>query len=434
MASGRNTKFDKVLVIAGAIASINIVSILGTTFLDLNEKTKYKLILIQGLLATQSVMFFSARYLWIRVCSPLFNSPSFINRVLFTFVMAVLILAQGSIVLGTIFSGVEPHWISLSSYTSLGVLILLTTTTAIFDAATWMFGVLNIRSGLFTSRAHYTRIQVIAIILISITLAVLALHNGFKDPVVKKIKIPLKNLPPEMNGFTIVHLPDLHVGPTIGKTMLERVVRTTNQLNADAIAITGDLVDATVYQIRQAVKPLLKLKAKYGVYFVTGNHEYYTGDVDGWLKELEYLGVTPLHNAHVMLTHPNQPHAKICLAGEDDVEGKFLRSGDHGSDINKALKGVDNNIPTVLLAHQPKAAKLALDSHSVDLALTGHTHGGQLFPIHLWHLVREPYFAGLYRHKSGSYVYVSSGVYFWGMPMRLWSEAEITHVTLTTAA
>lgn len=112
----------------------------------------------------------------------------------------------------------------------------------------------------------------------------------------------------------------------------------------------------------------------------------------------------------------------------------FCRSGEHGIDISKALKGVDDNTPTVLLAHQPKAAKLALDDYSVDLALTGHTHAGQLFPIHLWHLLREPYFAGLYRHKSGSYVYVSSGVYFWGMPMRLWSEAEITHVTLTTIA
>ena len=105
---------------------------------------------------------------------------------------------------------------------------------------------------------------------------------------------------------------------------------------------------------------------------------------------------------------------------------------DHGSDFSKALAGVDSNTPTVLLAHQPKAGKMALDDYSVDLVLTGHTHGGQLFPIHLWHLVREPYFAGLYQHKSGGYVYVSSGVYFWGMPMRLWSEAEITHITLTT--
>ena len=111
----------------------------------------------------------------------------------------------------------------------------------------------------------------------------------------------------------------------------------------------------------------------------------------------------------------------------------FFRSGDHGTDIGKALTGVNLGTPTVLLAHRPKVAKLALDNYRVDLVLTGHTHGGQLFPIHLFHLVVEPFFSGLYQHKSGSYVYVSSGVYFWGMPMRLWSKAEITHVTLTTA-
>ena len=109
-----------------------------------------------------------------------------------------------------------------------------------------------------------------AIFIVSNALAMLALYNGQKDPVVKKVRIPLRNLAPELNGFTIVHLPDLHIGPTVGKTMLEKAVRTTNQLNADVIAVTGDLVDATVYQLRQTVKPLLKLKARYGVYFVTG--------------------------------------------------------------------------------------------------------------------------------------------------------------------
>lgn len=263
-------KFDKILVVAGAIASINIVSILGTSFLNLNEKTKYKLILIQGLLATQSIMFFSARYLWIRLCSPLLSHPSNVNRVLFAFLTSVITSAQGSIVLGMIFCGVEPHWISLVSYTSLGLFIILTTTTAIFDVATWILSVLNMRSGLITSRTQYTRPRIMAIFIVSNALAVLALYNGHKDPVVREVTIPLRNLPPELNGFTIVHLPDLHVGPTVGKTMLERAVRRTNQLNADVIAVTGDLVDATVYQLRQTVKPLLKLKARYGVYFVTG--------------------------------------------------------------------------------------------------------------------------------------------------------------------
>ncbi|XP_073232409.1 transmembrane protein with metallophosphoesterase domain-like [Porites lutea] len=429
----RSAKMDRVLVTVGAVVSINIVSIVGTSFLSLNEKVKYKLILVQSWLTLQSVMFFSARYLWIRLCSPLYNHPSNINRLLLAFIIIVLSLSQGSIVLGLIFSGVEPHWISLLSYTSLGLLILLTSTTVISDLFTWIFGVINLRSGLVNSRIHYARFQVILILVISTTLAVLALQNAIKEPMVKKVRIPMKNLPSEFNGFTIVMLPDVHIGPTVGRTMLERVVKTTNQLNPDAVSINGDLVDASVYQIRQAVKPLLKLRARYGVYFVTGNHDYYTGDIDGWMKELEYLGVTPLRNSHVLLTHPNKPQVELCLAGVDDTEGGFLRSGDHGTDIGKALTGVNHGTPTVLLAHRPKVAKLALDDYHVDLVLTGHTHGGQLFPIHLFHLVAEPFFAGLYQHKSGSYVYVSSGVYFWGMPMRLWSKAEITHVTLTTA-
>ena len=261
---------DKVLVLVGAIVSINIVSILGTSFLNLNEKIKYKLILIQCLLTFQSAMFFTARYLWIRLCTPLYNYPSFLNRVLLAFVIIVLSLSQGSFVLGLIFSSVEPHWISLLSYTSLGLLILLTTITTISDLLTWIFGALNLRTGPLASRTHYARFQIVAILIISITLAMLALQNGIKEPMVKRINIPIKNLPPEFNGFTIIQLPDLHVGPTVGRTMLARVVKTTNQLNPDAIAITGDLVDATVYQIRQAVKPLLKLRARYGVYYVTG--------------------------------------------------------------------------------------------------------------------------------------------------------------------
>ena len=270
MTTRRSAKMDRVLVTVGAIVSINIVSIVGTSFLNLNEKIKYKLILVQSWLTLQSVMFFSARYLWIRLCLPLYNHPSNINRLLLAFIIIVLSLSQGSIGLGLIFSGVEPHWISLLSYTSLGLLILLTSTTVISDLFTWMFGVVNLRSGLVNSRIHYARFQVILILVISTTLAVLALHNAIKEPMVKKVRIPMKNLPSEFNGFTIVMLPDVHVGPTVGRTMLEKVVKTTNQLNPDAVSINGDLVDASVYQIRQAVKPLLKLRARYGVYFVTG--------------------------------------------------------------------------------------------------------------------------------------------------------------------
>ena len=270
MASKTSPKIDFILVALGGIVSINLVSILGISFLNLKDKTKYKIILIQALLTVQSVMFFSARYLWIRLCSPLLNHPSFLNKALLTIVISVIGLSQSSIVLGLIFSGVEPHWISLLSYSSLGVLILLTTATVFSDLVTCTFGLLNSRSCPSPSRAQYARSQIIAIVLVTALFTALALHNGLKEPLVKQVNIPIKNLPAEFHGFTIVHLPDLHVGPTIGKTMLEKVVKTTNKLNPDAITIAGDLVDATVFQIRQAVKPLLKLRARYGVYFVTG--------------------------------------------------------------------------------------------------------------------------------------------------------------------
>ena len=269
MVNNVNCKMDRVLIALGAIVSLNVMSILGTSFLNLNEKTKYKLILVQALLTVQSVMFFSARYLWIRLCCPLFNHPSFFNRVLLTIVILVLGLSQSSIVLGLIFSGEEPHWISLLSYSCLGVLILLTTTTVLSDLFSSASGLLQ-RSGSKPSSTQYVRLQIIVIVILSALFTALALHNGLKEPLLKTVRIPIKNLPAEFHGFTIVHLPDLHVGPTIGKTMLNKVVEASNKVNPDAITLAGDLVDATVFQIRQAVKPLLKLKARYGVYFVTG--------------------------------------------------------------------------------------------------------------------------------------------------------------------
>ena len=272
-------RFDRILCLVGAIFSINIVSILGTTFLSLDEKTRYNLILIQSFSIVQAVMFFTARYLWIRLCSPLYNTPYFLNAVLFSFVLGILILAQGSIILGTIFTDVEPHWISMLTYLSLGLFILLTTVTVTSDLLMWICGALSLLNIPDSSRSNSARLRVFVVLFVSVTLSLMAIQNGIKEPLVKKVTIPLKNLPMELDGLTVVHLPDLHLGPTVGKSMLEKVVKTSNQLNPDVVAITGDMVDSGVYQIRQAVKPLLKLKAKYGVYFVTGNWMHVSVDV-----------------------------------------------------------------------------------------------------------------------------------------------------------
>ncbi|EDO47390.1 predicted protein [Nematostella vectensis] len=346
----------------------------------------------------------------------------------------ILILAQCSLFVGTIFAGIEPAWISLVTFICLGVTGIIGTIYVVFDTSLWIFSSLNrYLFGITRVREMRPRPKIFIVLVLSFTLSGFSIWNGYKQPSVRSLEVPLKNLPVEFHGTTLVHLSDIHVGQTVGRTMLDEVVRRTNRLRPDIVVLTGDVVEATVFQIRHALRPLMKLKTKYGIYFVTGNHEYYTGDVDNWMRELSFMGITVLHNSHSTVRHPKRHTSMLCLAGVDDIEGKFFRSGDHGMQLEKALAGIKPHTATILLAHQPKAAKQALDhTHQVGLVLSGHTHGGQLPPLHVWHWFLQPYFSGLYKHGRGPYVYVSSGVFYWGMPMRMWSHAEIAHITLLT--
>jgi predicted MPP superfamily phosphohydrolase len=183
--------------------------------------------------------------------------------------------------------------------------------------------------------------------------------------------------------------------------------------------ITGDLVDGSVEQLGALTAPLKELHAKDGVFFVTGNHEYYSG-VDEWLAYLGELGIRVLRNERV-------PVGPIDLAGVDDWSARSFGHG-HGADLSKALAGRDKERPVVLLAHQPQAIVEA-EQHGVDLQLSGHTHGGQMFPwVYAVKLV-TPYVAGLYQHKTSA-LYVSRGTGYWGPPVRVGAPAEITHLTL----
>jgi predicted MPP superfamily phosphohydrolase len=231
---------------------------------------------------------------------------------------------------------------------------------------------------------------------------------------VTELSLPIKKLPREHDGFTIVQLTDLHVGPTIGREWLEHVVERTNALKPDLVAITGDLVDGSVEHLREAVAPLANLKAKHGVFFVTGNHEYYSG-VEDWLAELGRLGVRCLRNERVTVA------GAIDLAGIDDHTSRH-------SDLDAAQNGRDRARPCVLLAHQPKAIHGAA-RHGVDLQLSGHTHGGQIWPWNYLVRLQQPYVAGLVRHEE-THLYVSRGTGYWGPPMRLGSPAEIAKLVL----
>ncbi len=236
----------------------------------------------------------------------------------------------------------------------------------------------------------------------------------------------LAKLPRELDGFSIVQLSDLHVGMTIDREFVKRVVDRTNALVPDMIALTGDLVDGPVDSLRDDVAPLAELRARHGVFAVTGNHEYYCG-ADAWIAELSRMGIRYLRNERVDIGNGGN---RFDLAGVDDY-GADKWPG-HGEDLIRATSGRDLNRALVLLAHQPRQVMRA-STHGVDLQLSGHTHGGQIWPWH--HIVKrqQGYLAGRYQHGA-TQLYVTRGCGYWGPPVRLLAPLEITRIVLRATA
>lgn len=242
---------------------------------------------------------------------------------------------------------------------------------------------------------------------------------------VSKVKVAIDRLAKGKSGYRIVQISDVHVGPTIGKDFIEAIVTRINALEPDLIAITGDLVDGTVEELAEHVAPLARLRAKDGVFFVTGNHEYYSG-ADDWITHLGALGVRVLRNEHVRIGG----EAGFDLAGIDDYSSRGYAPG-HGPDLKKALDGRDASRACVLLAHQPRGIDLA-DALGVDLQLSGHTHGGQMIPWNFMVRLQQPFVAGLHK-LARAQIYVSRGTGYWGPPMRVGVPAEITEIELVSA-
>jgi predicted MPP superfamily phosphohydrolase len=237
------------------------------------------------------------------------------------------------------------------------------------------------------------------------------------------VEIFLPKLPRALDGFSIVQLTDLHIGVTIDRAFVQRVVDRANHLEPDLIALTGDLIDGKVEDLRHDAAPLGQLRARHGVYAVTGNHEYYSG-ADPWIAELSSLGVRYLRNQRVTI---GQGDASFELAGIDDHSAH--RFAGHGADLAAALRGRDATRALILLAHQPRQAREAVPA-GVDLQLSGHTHGGQVWPFHyLARAQQGGFLAGLYR-RAATQVYVSRGCGYVGPPVRLGAPLEITRVVL----
>lgn len=236
------------------------------------------------------------------------------------------------------------------------------------------------------------------------------------------VDITIDGLPPELENYRIVQLSDVHIGPTIRHGFVQRLVDKVNTLQADAIAITGDLVDGPLDEYREHAQPLRGLRARDGVFYVTGNHEYYWRASE-WCPALISHGLTFLKNEHVVI---ERGAAKLVIAGVTDPVGRYT----HKQDVPKSLAGAPAEAIKVLLSHRPQMAKAA-DALGVHLQLSGHTHGGQFFPFNLVIHRFQPIVAGLHR-VGKTWLYVNRGTGYWGPPSRLAVGGELTVIRLTS--
>ncbi|MFJ8026897.1 metallophosphoesterase [Streptomyces sp. NPDC096311] len=244
-------------------------------------------------------------------------------------------------------------------------------------------------------------------------------YGLLRGPEVKCITVPLARLPRSAHGFRIAVVSDIHVGPILGRGFSQRIVDTINATQPDLIAVVGDLVDGSVENLAPAVEPLARLRARHGAYFVTGNHEYISG-AEPWIEKVRELGLRPLENARTELPG-------FDLAGVNDVRGE---EEGQGPDFDKALGDRDRSRAAVLLAHQPVVIEDAV-RHGVDLQLSGHTHGGQLWPGNFLAELANPTVAGLERYGD-TQLYVSRGAGAWGPPVRVGAPSDITVVELAS--
>jgi uncharacterized protein len=266
----------------------------------------------------------------------------------------------------------------------------------------------------------------IAVPLVALAITLIGFWNARRTAGVVTVEVPMAGLPKALEGFRIVQISDIHVGPTIRRRYIEAIVEAVNRLKPDVVAITGDLVDGSVPELSAHVAPLTRLLSKHGTFFVTGNHEYYSG-VLPWLAELKRMGITVLHNEHVVIERGD---AKLVLAGVPDYSAAHFDES-HRSNPQQAIAGAPKSAANVLLAHQPRSAAAAAQA-GFDLQLSGHTHGGQFWPWNFFVKFQQPFTAGLHR-LGRMWIYVSRGTGYWGPPKRFGAPSEITELKLVAS-
>ena len=313
-----------------------------------------------------------------------------------------------------------------AAFIAMGFLSSLLVLTLLRDVA--LAGIwIGSQLGLALSGSTFAAWSALAVPAAAMLMTVWGLINARRTARVVEVDVPIANLPASLHGFTIAQISDIHVGPTIKGDYLQSIVGAVNRLQADMVAVTGDLVDGSVAQLRSHVAPLGDLTSRHGTYFVTGNHEYYSG-VTAWVTELRGLGVNVLLNEHVVLRHNDEA---LVIAGVTDHSAHHFDES-HRSDPAAAIASAPDDVVRILLAHQPRSAAAALQA-GFQLQLSGHTHGGQFWPWNFFVRLQQPFTAGLHRLQS-LWVYTSRGTGYWGPPKRFGAPSEITHLRLVPAA
>jgi predicted MPP superfamily phosphohydrolase len=321
------------------------------------------------------------------------------------------------------------RWIAWPAAVWMGTGFVLTVLLGASDALLWLGGASASAAALSAPDAGSATAGARAAWVFALGLVVVggALRAGLRPPATRRVELTLPRWPRALDGLRIVQISDIHIGPLLGREFAAHLVERVNRLEPDLVAVTGDLVDGSVRQLHDEVAPFAGLRARHGVFFVTGNHDHYSG-ARSWVSRVAELGLRPLRNEHVTVERDG---AAFDLAGVDDHHGSWM-GDDGGEDLDRALAGRDPERPVVLLAHDPSTWKRA-SRRGVDLQLSGHTHGGQIWPFGFLVRLAVPFVAGLYR-RGDAQLYVSRGTGFWGPPMRLFAPAEITEITLASGS
>jgi uncharacterized protein len=273
------------------------------------------------------------------------------------------------------------------------------------------------------------RVVAAAVAAVSLALLIYGYAEAMRVPRIKRVEVSLSRLGAGLDGTRVVILTDTHYGPIDRARWSAKVAEAVNALEPDIVCHTGDIADGTAETRREQSAPLGTIRAKLARTYITGNHEYYSG-ASGWLDRMAELGWDCLHNRHVVV---DRDGAQLIVAGIDDLTAAGSGLAGHGADAGAALAGVDPALPVLLLAHQPKQVGTAVD-HGVDLQISGHTHGGQMWPFHYLVRTDQPSVAGLTRHGARTQLYTSRGTGFWGPPFRIFAPSEITVLTLRASS